>query len=210
MPELRGHNITVSLDGFATGENQRLEAPFGDGFDESVHYWMFAAMAERDRGGSGIDVDFVERAEHNIGATIMGRNMFGPVRGPWPDHSWRGWWGENPPYHTDVFVHTHHPRPSLEMEGGTVFHFSDEPPETVLARAFEAADGKDVRLGGGPSTVQEYLRLGLVDSLHLAIAPVLVGRGVRLLDDLNGAVDGYRVAEMVTSPTVTHAVLVRG
>jgi dihydrofolate reductase len=135
--------------------------------------------------------------------------MFGPLRGPWPDESWKGWWGDNPPYHTDVFVHTHHLPPSLTMEGGTRFHFTDEPLETVLARAFEAADGKDVRLGGGPSIVQQYLRAGLVDELHLAIAPVLVGAGVRLLDDLRDGVEGYRVAEMVTSPTVTHAVLVR-
>ncbi|MFD7440470.1 dihydrofolate reductase family protein [Streptomyces sp. NPDC059909] len=208
MPKLRVHNLTISLDGFAAGPGQRLEAPLGDG-TEGLHEWMFAAMRDRADGKSGIDVDCVERGERNIGATIMGRNMFGPLRGPWQDESWRGWWGENPPYHHDVFVHTHHPRPSLPMEGGTTFHFTDEPVGTVLRRAFEAAAGQDVRLGGGPATIQQYLRAGLVDELHLAIVPMLVGRGERLLDNLGAGIDGYRVAEQVGSAAATHVRLVR-
>ncbi|MFE2426137.1 dihydrofolate reductase family protein [Streptomyces sp. NPDC059373] len=208
MPKLRGHNLTVTLDGFATGTDQRLDAPFGDGV-EGLHEWMFAAMRDRADGKAGIDVDHVERSEQNIGATIMGRNMFGPVRGPWQDESWTGWWGDNPPYHHDVFVLTHHLRPPLPMEGGTTFHFTDEPIETVLERAFEAAKGKDVRIGGGPATIQQYLRAGLVDELHLAIVPLLAGRGERLLDHLGDAIDGYQVAEQVSSAAATHARLVR-
>ncbi|MEV6011425.1 dihydrofolate reductase family protein [Streptomyces sp. NPDC051976] len=208
MPKLRVHNLTVTQDGFATGPGQRLEAPFGD-FPENLHAWMFAAMRDLADGKAGIDVDYIARSEENIGATIMGRNMFGPVRGPWQDESWKGWWGDNPPYHNDVFVHTHHPRPSLTMEGGTRFHFTDQPIETVRDLAFEAAGGKDVRIGGGPGTVQQYLRAGLVDELHMAVAPVLAGRGERLLDHLGDAVSHYRVAEQVTSDTVTHVVLLR-
>jgi dihydrofolate reductase len=208
MPKLRGHNLTVSLDGFGAGTDQRLDAPFGDGID-GLHDWMFAAMEDHAAGRTGIDVDHVVRAEENIGATIMGRNMFGPQRGPWQDESWKGWWGANPPYHHDVFVHTHHLRPPFTMEGGTTFHFCDESEETVLRRAFEAAGGKDVRIGGGPATVQRYLRAGLIDELHLAIVPMLVGRGERLLDHLDAGVPGYKVADLVSSPTVVHAHLVR-
>ncbi|MEU8788176.1 dihydrofolate reductase family protein [Streptomyces sp. NPDC048643] len=208
MAKLRVHDITVSLDGYAAGPHQRLEHPLGEGFD-GMHEWMFAAMRDLADGKGGVDVEYVARGEENIGATIMGRNMFGPRRGPWEDESWTGWWGPNPPYHHDVFVHTHHLRPSVTMEGGTTFHFTDEPVETVLARAVEAAAGKDVRIGGGPSTVQQYLRAGLIDEMHLAVVPRLLGGGERLLDDLGDGVDGYRVAELVSSPTATHAVLVR-
>ncbi|WP_406314737.1 dihydrofolate reductase family protein [Streptomyces sp. NBC_00118] len=209
MPKLRVHNVTVSLDGFAAGTDQRMDAPFGDGIDDGLHDWMFAAMKDHADGRQGTDVDFVARSEDNIGATIMGRNMFGPYRGPWENEAWTGWWGDNPPFHHPVFVHTHHTRPSVSMKGGTDFHFTDEPIETVLARACEAADGKDVRIGGGPATIQQYLRAGLVDELHLAIAPLLVGRGERLLDNLGDGVDGYEVVELVSSPAVTHALLVR-
>ncbi|MGW4392122.1 dihydrofolate reductase family protein [Streptomyces sp. NPDC004685] len=209
MPKLRVHNVTVSLDGFAAGTDQRMDAPFGDGIDDGLHDWMFAAMKDHADGKQGTDVDFVARSEDNIGATIMGRNMFGPYRGPWENEAWTGWWGDNPPFHHPVFVHTHHTRPSVSMKGGTDFHFTDEPIETVLARAYEAADGKDVRIGGGPATIQQYLRAGLVDELHLAVAPLLVGRGERLLDHLGDGVDGYEVVELVSSPAVTHARLVR-
>ncbi|QNE78942.1 dihydrofolate reductase [Streptomyces finlayi] len=208
MPKLRVHNVTISLDGFAAGPRQRLEEPLGEGF-ETAHAWLVAAMRDRAEGRPGIDVDYVDLGEENIGATIMGRNMFGPVRGAWPDESWTGWWGDNPPYHHDVFVHTHHLRPSLPMEGGTTFHFTDEPLETVLQRAYEAAEGKDVRLGGGAATIQQYLRAGLVDEMHLAIAPILIGSGERLLDNLGDAIDGYRVADMVSSQAASHARLVR-
>lgn len=209
MPKLRVHNVTVSLDGFAAGTDQRMDAPFGDGIDDGLHDWMFAAMKDHADGKQGVDVEFVARSEDNIGATIMGRNMFGPYRGPWENEAWTGWWGDNPPFHHPVFVHTHHPRPSVSMKGGTDFHFTDEPIETVLARAYEAADGKDVRIGGGPATIQQYLRAGLVDELHLAIVPLLVGKGERLLDNLGDGVDGYEVVELVSSPAATHARLVR-
>ncbi|MER7198909.1 deaminase [Streptomyces sp. CB01635] len=209
MPKLRVHNVTVSLDGFAAGTDQRMDAPFGDGIDDGLHDWMFAAMKDHADGKQGVDVEFVARSEDNIGATIMGRNMFGPYRGPWENEAWTGWWGDNPPFHHPVFVHTHHPRPSVSMKGGTDFHFTGEPVETVLARAYEAADGKDVRVGGGPATIQQYLRAGLVDELHLAIVPLLVGKGERLLDNLGDGVDGYEVVELVSSPAATHARLVR-
>ncbi|MFD7682635.1 MULTISPECIES: dihydrofolate reductase family protein [unclassified Streptomyces] len=208
MAKLRVHDITVSLDGYAAGPHQRLEHPLGEGFD-GMHEWMFAALRDLADGKGGVDVEYVARGEQNIGATIMGRNMFGPRRGPWEDESWTGWWGADPPFHHDVFVHTHHLRPSVPMEGGTTFHFTYEPVETVLARAVEAAAGKDVRIGGGPSTVQQYLRAGLVDEMHLAVLPRLLGRGERLFDNLGDGIDGYRVNELVGSPTATHAVLVR-
>lgn len=208
MPKVRVHNITVSLDGFAAGPHQRLDEPFGDNI-EGLHDWMVAAMRDRADGKTGIDVDCLERGEENIGATIMGRNMFGPQRGPWQDESWKGWWGENPPYHHDVFVHTHHLRPSLTMEGGTTFHFTDEPIETVLARAFDAAAGRDVRIGGGSATVQQYLRARLIDELHLVVVPLLVGRGERLLDNVADGIDGYRVTDLVSSTAATHAYLTR-
>ncbi|MEW2163711.1 dihydrofolate reductase family protein [Streptomyces sp. NPDC007084] len=209
MAKLRVHNITITLDGYAAGPNQSLEHPLGEGFGEEMHAWMFAAMRDLADGKGGVDVEYVARSEENIGATIMGRNMFGPRRGPWEDESWTGWWGANPPYHNDVFVHTHHLRPSVAMEGGTTFNFTDEPVETVLARAVEAAAGKDVRLAGGAATVRQYLRAGLIDEMHFAVAPRLLGRGERLLDDLGDGIDGYRVAELVSSPAVTHAVLLR-
>ncbi|MFE4699073.1 dihydrofolate reductase family protein [Streptomyces sp. NPDC056738] len=208
MPKLRVHNITVSVDGYAAGPRQDLEHPLGEGFG-TMHEWMFAAMRDLADGKDGTDVEYVRRSEENIGATIMGRNMFGPHRGPWEDESWTGWWGANPPYHNDVFVHTHHLRPSVVMEGGTTFHFTDEPVEKVLARAFEAAAGKDVRLGGGAATVRQYLRAGLLDELHMAVVPRLLGGGELLLSDLGDAIDGYRVAETVASLAATHVRLVR-
>lgn len=209
MPKLRAHNLCVSLDGFSAGVDQRFEEPFGDIDRDGLTRWMWAAMEDRKNGKGGIDVDYLNRADENIGATIMGRNMFSPQRGPWEDESWRGWWGPNPPYHHPVYVRTHHLRPALTMDGGTVFHFTDADEEAVRDLAFDAAGGKDVRIGGGPSTVQAFLRAGLVDELHLAITPVLGGRGVRLLDNVADGIAGYRVAELVSSPAVAHAVLVR-
>jgi dihydrofolate reductase len=208
MSKVRVNNFTITLDGFGTGVNQRLEAPFGDGVD-GLHDWMFAALEDRANGKGGIDVERVGRHEENVGATIMGRNMFGPVRGPWVDDTWKGWWGDNPPYHHDVFVRTHHLRPSFSMEGGTTFHFTDEPVETVLERAREAAAGKDVLIGGGPATVQQYLRAGLIDELSLVVVPLLAGRGERLLDNLGDALENYRVTELISSPAANHAWIVR-
>ncbi|MEC4019805.1 dihydrofolate reductase family protein [Streptomyces sp. H27-D2] len=213
MPQLRVHGFTISLDGFGAGVNQRRDAPFGDGV-EGLHDWMFATRTARaahglDGGEEGLDDDFVARGETGIGATIIGRNMFGPIRGPWEDHAWTGWWGDNPPFHHDVFVLTHHLRPSFGLEGGTTFHFVDDGPEAVLRRAFEAADGQDVRLGGGAATIQQFLRAGLVDEMHVVIAPIMIGAGERLFDNLDGALERYECVEMVSSKAVTHARLTR-
>ncbi|MEU4603965.1 dihydrofolate reductase family protein [Kribbella sp. NPDC023972] len=208
MAKVRVHNFTITLDGFSAGVNQRLEAPFGDGVD-GLHDWMFAAQEDKAAGRPGIDADRVGRWEEGVGATIMGRNMFGPVRGPWQDDSWTGWWGDNPPYHHDVFVRTHHPRASLPMEGGTTFHFTDEPVEVVLERAMSAANGRDVVIAGGASTVQQYLRAGLIDELCIVVAPLLAGAGERLFDNVADALGNYQVTEMVSSPAVTHITVSR-
>ena len=206
MARLRVHAFTLTLDGFATGTDQRADAPFGDGVD-GLHEWMFASF----RGdGTGADhAEFLAGSE-NIGATIMGRNMFGPIRGEWPDESWRGWWGETPPYGHDVFVLTHHPRPSLPMDGGTTFHFVEATPTEVLAQATEAAGGADVRLGGGASTVRAFLAEGLVDEMHLVIVPILAGAGERLFEGLDALPAGYRVEALVPGESGNvHARVVR-
>jgi dihydrofolate reductase len=210
MPKVRVHNIAVSLDGYAAGPDQSLDNPLGVGATR-LHEWVFAtrfgrSMLGEEGGSEGVDNDFLERGVVGIGATVMGRNMFGPVRGPWPDEDWTGWWGEDPPYHHPVFVLTHHPRASLRMKGGTTFHFVTDGPRAALDRAFEAAGGQDVRIGGGPATIQHYLRAGLVDELHVAIVPVLLGAGERLLSDIP---DTYRQVELVASDSVAHVVLAR-
>ena len=216
MSKLRVHCFSMSIDGFAAGPHQSLDDPLGVG-GQRLHEWVFASPSGRRMFGEdvaadepdGIDDDFFARGVTNIGATIMGRNMFGPVRGAWPDLSWTGWWGDEPPYHHDVFVLTHHARPPLSMQGGTTFHFTADPIDLVLARAVEAADGADVRLGGGVSTVQQYLRAGLVDELHVAIAPTLLGEGERLFEGVSAAIAGYECTEFVSSALATHAVLTR-
>jgi dihydrofolate reductase len=213
MPKLRVHNLAISLDGSAAGPDQGLDNPLGVG-GERLHEWVFATrygrrMIGEEGGDEGLDNEFLVRGDEGIGATIMGRNMFGPIRGPWGDEKWTGWWGENPPYHHPVFVLTRHPRPSVPMAGGTTFHFVTDGIEAALRRAFDAADGQDVRLGGGASTVQQYLRAGLVDELHLAIVPILLGRGERLFDRLDGGPEGYRCVELVASPSVVHVRLAR-
>ncbi|MEC3953334.1 dihydrofolate reductase family protein [Nocardia sp. CDC153] len=207
MPKLRVHNLSVSLDGFVAGPDQGPDAPLGVG-GERLHEWAFRTryghtMLGRDGGEIGADDELLAAGDHGIGATIMGRNMFGPVRGEWPDHSWTGWWGPNPPYHHDTFVLTHYPRPDLTMAGGTTFHFVADAPESVLKRAFDAADGADARLGGGASTVRQFLAAGLIDELHVAIVPTLLGSGERLFDNL-GELPGYRVADMLATTSVTH------
>ncbi|WP_026922616.1 dihydrofolate reductase family protein [Glycomyces arizonensis] len=209
MPELRVHNLTISLDGYAAGPGQSTHDPMGAG-GERLHEWALRTRAGQEQffgrcgGEDGIDDALWRRGDEGIGATIMGRNMFGPVRGPWPDESWTGWWGDEPPYHHPVFVLTHHARPPLAMEGGTVFHFVTDGIEAALERAFDAAGGDDVRLGGGPATVQAYLRAGLVDELHVAITPILLGGGERLFDGIGPGL-GYECVELVTSPSVVHA-----
>lgn len=210
MPKLRVHNLTISLDGYAAGPNQRLDAPFGDGGAGDMHGWMFATKTfSGPDGTTGLDDQAIIDSNTNIGATIIGRNMFGPVRGPWEGNDWQGWWGEEPPYHHDVFVLTHHPREMLPMKGGTTFHFTGDPIESVLQRAFEAADGKDVMLGGGAATIQQFLRAGLVDNMHVVIVPKLVGGGERLFDNLGDATKAYEVSRMASSEAATHVWLTR-
>jgi dihydrofolate reductase len=213
MPKLRVHNFAISLDGYGAGSDQGLDNPLGVG-GERLHEWMFQTRGGRQMigqtgGQDGVDNDFFDRGFESIGATIMGRNMFGPIRGEWGDAEWKGWWGDDPVYHHPVFVLTHHPREPIEMQGGTTFHFVDAGIEAALEQAFDAAGGKDVRLGGGVSTVQQYLRAGLVDDLHVAIAPILLGKGERLFDNL-GDIDAlYESAEVVSSPRAAHIRLTR-
>lgn len=213
MSKLRVHNIAVSLDGYAAGPNQQLDAPLGVG-GTGLHEWAFATrtfhqMQGIEGGDDGIDDQFIARGDVGVGATIMGRNMFGPIRGPWTDESWTGWWGDNPPYHHPVFVLTHHRREPLTMEGGTTFHFVDDGIHVALAQAFEAAAGNDVRIGGNASTIQQYLGAGLIDEMHVAIVPILLGAGERLFDNLGGGPVGYRGVEFVASPAVAHARFIR-
>jgi dihydrofolate reductase len=213
MPKLRVHNFAVSIDGYAAGPDQGPDDPLGVG-GPRLHDWVFETPSGRrmiglEGGDEGVDNDFIVAGETGIGATVMGRNMFGPIRGPWGDEQWRGWWGEDPPYHHPVFVLTHHPRSPITMEGGTTFHFVNDGIEAALARAFDAAGGRDVRLGGGASTVQQYLRAGLIDEMHLVIVPVLLGTGERLFENLGGGPHGYECVELVSSPSVAHVRLER-
>ena len=209
MPRIRVHNIAVSLDGYAAGPDQSLDNPLGVG-GRRLHEWTFAtrswrAMHGLEGGDGGIDDDAIREGDVGVGASIMGRNMFGPVRGPWGAEDWRGWWGDNPPYHHPVFVLTHHPREPIEMAGGTTFHFVHQGIEAALERAVEAAAGADVRVTGGPGTIRQYLRSGLVDSLGFAVVPVVLGSGERLLGDLTG----YECVEHRSSPAVMHVRLAR-
>jgi len=209
MPKLRVHNIAISLDGYAAGPDQSRESPLGVG-GAALHEWAFAASEAAQAGGDdlGIDADFIVQGDAGVGATIMGRNMFGPIRGSWGDEQWSGWWGDVPPYHHPVFVLTHHPQAPITMRGGTTFHFVDDGIESALKQAFAAAAGGDVRIGGGAATIQQYLRAGLVDEMHMAIVPILLGSGERLFDNLDGPI-GYRCVEFVSSPSVAHARFVR-
>jgi dihydrofolate reductase len=200
----------------ATGldPKQGRDNPIGVG-GLRLHKWMFATRSfgaihsEASRGETGLNDDFVARGDANIGATIMGRNMFGPIRGAWGDTEWTGWWGDDPPYHHPVFVLTHQPRPPLQMKGGTTFHFVHDGIESALQQAAEAAQGKDVRLGGGVSTIQQYLRAGLVDELDLAMVPVLLGAGERLFENLADGPSGYECVQLACSSAVAHVRLVR-
>lgn len=208
MAKLRAHNLAMSLDGYVAGPDQSVDNGLGVG-GEQLHEWIFTTrgwrrMIGQEGGDEGVNDEFFARGNEGIGATIMGRNMFGPIRGDWGDTEWRGWWGDEPPYHHAVFVLTHHPHAPIPMEGGTTFHFVTEGIEAALEQAVDAAGGADVRLGGGASVVQQYLRAGLIDDLHVAIAPVLLGGGARLFDNLGGTTHGYEVVEFVTSPSVAH------
>lgn len=207
MSQVRVHNFAISLDGFGTGEGLSRERPFGHA-GERLHGWMFATGWWRAGGRAGVDDVFARQFDPNIGAEIMGAGKFG-YPGWHDDPEWQGWWGSNPPFHTPVVVLTHHPRPPIEMEGGTTFHFLDASPAAALEVAREFADGRDVRLGGGVSTVREFLAAGLVDYLHVVVTPILLGRGVRLWDGLEALEKDYRI-EATSSPSgVTHLTFTR-
>jgi len=214
MSKVRVNAFTISVDGFGAGPDQSRDHPLGRG-GERLHGWMIPTrtfqrnVLRREDGTTGPDDDFAARSFENLGAWIMGRNMFGPVRGPWPDNEWKGWWGANPPYHVPVFVLTHHPRPPLEMEGGTVFHFVTEGIEAALGRAKAAANGKDIRIGGGVSTIRQYLQARLIDEMHVAISPVLLGRGESLFDGIDLPALGYDVRERVFTGEALHLVIGR-
>jgi dihydrofolate reductase len=214
MAKVRVESFSISLDGYGAGPNQSLKNPLGEGGSE-LHTWAFHTRTFQQNvfggkdGETGTDDNFAMRGFSNIGAWILGRNMFGPVRGPWADFEWKGWWGENPPYHVPVFVLTHHPRPSVTMEGGTVFHFVAGGIHEALARAKEAAGDKDVRIGGGADTIRQYLREGLVDELHIAVSPVLLGRGEPLFTGVDLRTLGYACVERVATERATHLILQR-
>jgi dihydrofolate reductase len=213
MSKLRVNSFSISIDGYGAGPNQSLEDPLGGG-GESLHEWIvatktFQQMYGNEGGATGVDDEFVARGLNNIGAWILGRNMFGPIRGPWPDDSWQGWWGDTPPYHTPVFVLTNHPRESVAMDGGTTFHFVTDGIHAALARAREAANGQDVRLGGGVATIRQYLQAGLIDELHLAISPILLGSGEPLYTNLDTVALGYHCTEHVATAGAMHCVLTK-
>ena len=209
--KLKVSSFSVSIDGFGAGPRQDLDNPLGVG-GLALMAWAFTTRTMQQMHGgsggeSGIDEDYAARGFANMGAWILGRNMFGPVCGPWPDESWNGWWGDNPPYHVPMFVLTHHPRASITMDGGTVFHFVTDGIHAALARAKAAAGDKDVRLGGGAATVRQYLRSGLVDEMHLALSPCLLGAGEPLLAGIDLPALGFVVTEHTSSAHAMHVVL---
>jgi len=213
MSRLRVNSFSVSLDGFGAGRDQSVKEPLGVG-GMTLHHWAWGTRTLRkmfgnEGGSTGVDDEFAQRGFANVGAWILGRNMFGPVRGPWPDESWKGWWGDEPPYHCDVFVLTHHARKSFTMKGGTTFHFVTDGIEDALERARKSAAGKDVRLGGGVAVLRQYLRARLIDEMHLAFAPVLLGGGEALFDGIDLPALGYGVSEHVATPAATHIVLTK-
>jgi dihydrofolate reductase len=213
MPKLRVHSFSISLDGYGAGPGQSPDHPLGEG-GEALHEWFvptrtFQQVHGKEGGTTGADDEFAARVRANLGAWIMGRNMFGPIRGPWPDENWQGWWGDDPPFHCPAFVLTHHERAPIAMAGGTIFHFVTDGIEAALERAVQAANGKDVLLGGGVATIRQYLRAGLVDEMHLAISPVLLGSGEHLLANIDTASLGYRCTEHVPTQNATHVVLTK-
>jgi dihydrofolate reductase len=213
MSKLKVQSFSISLDGHGAGSQQSRKDPLGVG-GERLHEWLVATrtfhqMTRMEGGSTGVDDRFAQRGFDHIGAWILGRNMFGPVRGPWPDESWKGWWGDEPPYHVPVFVLTHHARPSFTMAGGTSFHFVTDGIHAALERAREAAAARDVRVGGGVATIRQYLQARLIDEMHVAIAPVLLGTGEALLAGIDLPALGYRVSEHVATPNATHVVFAR-
>ncbi len=221
MSRLRVNAFGISIDGYGAGPDQSLDNPMGVG-GMALHEWVFGTKTFQkmaadfagsptgdEVGREGVDDDFAARGFENVGAWILGRNMFAPLRGPWPDDGWKGWWGSNPPYHVPVFVLTHHARAPIAMEGGTTFYFVTDGIHAALKRAREAAQGKDVRLGGGAATIRQYLAAGLIDALHLAISPVLLGRGEHLLAGIDTVSLGYGCPEHASTERATHVVLTR-
>lgn len=213
MSKLRVNCFAISMDGYGAGPSQSLEAPLGIG-GEALHGWFvptetFQSMTGKEGGTKGPDNDFAKRGIENLGAWILGRNMFGPVRGAWPDENWKGWWGDTPPYRCDVFVLTHHPRKSFEMNGGTTFHFVTEGIEAALTKAKAAARGKDIRVGGGASTIRQYLQARLIDEMHVAISPVMLGKGEPLWSGIDLPALGYEQKEYVPSENAAHYVFAK-
>lgn len=213
MSKVRVANFSLSIDGFGAGPAQDLEHPLGENGME-LHEWLFDTRTFRkmqggEGGSTGVDDNFAARGLAGVGAWILGRNMFGPVRGPWPDESWRGWWGEAPPFHAPVFVLTHHVRPPLQMQGGTTFTFVTDGIRDALDHAVKAARGKDVQIGGGVSTIRQYLRERLIDELHLAITRVLLGKGEALFEGIDWRALGYRCKECVAGEKATHVTITK-
>lgn len=214
MSKLRVESFSISLDGYGAGADQDMNNPLGVG-GTALHAWAIPTLTfqqklfGKDSGETGLDDQYAARGFQNIGAWILGRNMFGPVRGPWPDESWRGWWGENPVYQVPVFVLTHYPRAPLVMDGGTTFYFVTEGPAVALERARQAAGGKDVRLGGGVNVIQQYLRQHLIDEMHIAISPVLLGTGERLFEGVDLPTLGYACVKHEATARATHILLSR-
>ena len=214
MTRVRVESFAISLDGYGAGPSQDIDNPLGVGGTD-LHQWAFPtrtfqrALFGTDGGTTGVDDDFAARGFRDIGAWILGRNMFAPSRGPWSDMNWKGWWGDSPPYHVPVFILTHHARPSIPLDGGTTFHFVTGGIHETLDRAREAANGMDIRIGGGPNTIHQYLLAGLIDELHIAIAPALLGRGERLFDGVDLRASGYECVQFVGSEKATHVVLRR-
>jgi dihydrofolate reductase len=214
VTRVRVEGFTISLDGYGAGPRQDIDNPLGVGGTD-LHRWAIPTRTFQrnlfgsEGGTTGIDDEFGARGFTNVGAWILGRNMFGPVRGPWPDANWKGWWGDNPPYHVPVFILTHHARPPIEMEGNTTFHFVTGGIHEALDRAREVAKGKDVRIGGGPNVIRQYLHAGLIDELHIAIAPVLLGGGERLFEGVDMRTSGFECVRFVASEKATHVVLRR-
>jgi dihydrofolate reductase len=213
MPKVRVSAFAISLDGYGAGPSQDIDNPLGIGGPD-LFEWFFATrtwrqMNGKEGGSMGVDNEWAKRGMENVGAWVLGRNMFGPIRGPWPDEAWQGWWGDMPPYHVPVFVLTHHPRNSIEMKGGTTFHFVTEGIHAALQRAKTEAGGNDVRIGGGVATIRQYLKAGLIDELHLAARPILLGSGENLFAGINMPALGYQCTEHVSTELATHVLLTK-
>lgn len=211
MPKVGVSAFSLSLDGFGAGPNQSLKNPLGVNA-MALHEWAFKTrtfrmMFDQEGGETGVDDQFAMQSFENLGAWVIGRNMFGPVRGAWPDENWKGWWGDNPPYHVPVFVLTHHPRAPIVMEGGTTFHFVTDGIESALRQALDKANGKNIRIGGGVSTIQQYLRARLIDDMHLAVAPVFLGVGENLFAGLDLRALGYACVDRVSTPSAIHLIV---